>query len=330
MIEFISEIFEHFVDPRKRIFLGYILLSVVIAFFWLYKIKKLTLKECLSFIFDKKVLFSNSSKSDFKLFFLNRIFLLFVSPMLITQIAIATGIYYFLHSLSWISVGMFSSVPKLIIVTCFTLFVFTLDDFTKFVVHRWMHKIPVLWALHKVHHSATQLTPLTIYRTHPLEGIIFSLRASVTQGISISLFVFFFGDSVDLLTILGVNIFIFCFNVAGSNLRHSHIGIQYWRWLEYILISPAQHQLHHSIAEEHYDKNFGATLAFWDWCFGSLIPSEKTESLRLGILDSKQDDPRNLFTLYISPLRDIYEILRSTLKKFVSLFIKSKNETSQT
>ena len=54
MIEFISEIFEHFVDPRKRIFLGYILLSVAIAFFWLYKIKKLTLRECLSFIFDKK------------------------------------------------------------------------------------------------------------------------------------------------------------------------------------------------------------------------------------------------------------------------------------
>ena len=59
-----------------------------------------------------------------------------------------------------------------------------------------MHKWPILWALHKVHHSATVLTPMTVFRTHPLEGIIFSLRSSLTQAISISSFVFLFGDVV--------------------------------------------------------------------------------------------------------------------------------------
>ena len=63
----------------------------------------------------------------------------------------------------------------------------------------------------------------------------------------------------------GVNIFIFLFNVFGSNLRHSHIGISYWKWLEFILISPAQHHLHHSVSKEHHDKNFGVSLAIWDW-----------------------------------------------------------------
>ena len=32
----------------------------------------------------------------------------------------------------------------------------------------------MLWALHKVHHSATVLTPMTVFRTHHLEGINFS------------------------------------------------------------------------------------------------------------------------------------------------------------
>ena len=330
MVDFFSNIFEHFVDPRKRVFLGYIFLSIVIAFVWLYKAKGLNLKQSLLYIFDKRVLLSKSSKSDFKLFFFNRIFLLFVSPLLITQIAIATAIYYFLHSFSWLTVGMLSSVPTYLVIGLFTLFVFTLDDFTKFIVHRWMHKISFLWALHKVHHSATTLTPLTIYRTHPLEGILFSLRASFTQGVSISLFVFFFGNSVDLFTILGVNIFIFCFNVAGANLRHSHIGIQYWRWLEYIIISPAQHQLHHSVAEEHYDKNFGATLAFWDWCFGSLVPSEKTENLKLGLTYDKETKPHSLFTLYVRPFIDIYNLATLRVRKTYKYIKTAKNRMSGT
>ena len=66
----------------------------------------------------------------------------------------------------------------------------TLDDFSKFFIHRFMHKWPILWSIHKVHHSATTLTPMTVFRTHPLEGIIFSLRSSTTQAISISSFIF--------------------------------------------------------------------------------------------------------------------------------------------
>ena len=105
-----------------------------------------------------------------------------------------------------------------------------------------MHKWPILWAIHKVHHSATFLTPMTVFRTHPLEGVVFSLRSAFTQAISISSFVFLFGPQVDIATILGANIFIFAFNIAGSNLRHSHIDIRYWKWLEYLIISPALHK----------------------------------------------------------------------------------------
>ena len=320
MIDFISVIFEHFGDPRKRVFLGYIFLSVVIAFLWLLLAQGYSVKRSLKFIFDKKILLSNSSRSDFILFLINRGLLLFISPLLVSQLAIATIIFHSLHYLSWLRSGMFSEASTALIITLFTIFVFILDDFTKYIVHRWMHKWPVLWSLHKVHHSATTLTPLTIYRTHPLEGVLFILRGSFAQGLSISLFVFLFGNSVDIYTILGVNIIVFMFNALGSNLRHSHIGIQYWKWLEYILISPAQHQLHHSIAEEHYDKNFGGTLAIWDWLFGSLSHSENTNTLKLGIISDQSDTPHKISNLYLKPLIEINSLILKKLKKLILFF----------
>ena len=326
MLEFFLNIIEHFNDPRKRVFLGYIFASILIALFWLLVKRNLTLVDAIKYIFDKRVFFSKSSQSDFKLFFFNRIFLMFISPLLLTQLTIATVIYHFLYSSPWLQIGMFVETSKFVIVTSFTLFVFILDDFTKFIVHRWMHKWPILWSLHKVHHSATTLTPLTIYRTHPLEGIVFTLRGSVTQGISISTFVFFFGNNVDLFTVIGVNVFVFCFNVAGSNLRHSHIGIQYWTWLEYIIISPAQHQLHHSMAERHYDKNFGATLAIWDWLFGSLNHSEETDNLILGVEETLSKEPHSLKSLYVQPIKEIFQLLRTNLLK---LFIFFKGKADQ-
>ena len=181
-----------------------------------------------------------------------------------------------------------------------------------------MHKWPVLWALHKVHHSAETLNPITVYRTHPLEGILFSLRGAFSQGIVISIFFFTFGDKVDLVTILGVNFLVFFFHVAGSNLRHSHIDIKYWSWLEKFLISPAQHQLHHSLDERHYDKNFGAALAIWDWIFGSLHHSEDIDKLVLGVEDDDLN-PRSVKELYLKPLKEILNIFSESLSSFKSL-----------
>jgi sterol desaturase/sphingolipid hydroxylase (fatty acid hydroxylase superfamily) len=126
-----------------------------------------------------------------------------------------------------------------------------------------MHRWQFLWAFHKVHHSAETMTPITVYRVHPLESIIYGLRGSFVIGAVIGIFAYCFGiNNFSLATLLGVNLFSFIFNVAGANLRHSHIEIAYWPWLEKILISPAQHQLHHSIENKHFNKNYGAMLGF--------------------------------------------------------------------
>ena len=112
------------------------------------------------------------------------------------------------------------------------------NDLTKFITHALMHKIPLLWEIHKTHHSARVLTPITIFRTHPLEGVIFVLRSALTQGIVIALFYYIYGNNITFVTILGANLMSFWFHLLGSNLRHSHIWINYWNWLEKIFISP--------------------------------------------------------------------------------------------
>ena len=319
MLEYIGDIFHHFVDPKKRVFIGYIVLSVAIAFFWLVFFRKKGLRSAFFKVFDKKILLSGSAISDYKMFLINRVLMLVLSPYLLTQLAVATFFYYTLLSLPVSSfLSSLNGVPTVIVATLFTVVFFTFDDFTKYWVHRWMHKWPILWALHKVHHSAETLNPITVYRTHPLEGILFSLRGAFSQGIVISMFFFIFGDKVDLITILGVNFLVFSFHVAGSNLRHSHIDIKYWSWLEKILISPAQHQLHHSLDERHYDKNFGAALAIWDWMFGSLHHSEDIDDLVLGVEDDNFN-PRSIKELYLKPLKEILNIFSESISSFKSL-----------
>jgi sterol desaturase/sphingolipid hydroxylase (fatty acid hydroxylase superfamily) len=93
-------------------------------------------------------------------------------------------------------------------------------------------------------------------------------------------------------------VFVVIFHSLGSNLRHSHVNLSYWSWLEKILVSPAQHQLHHSINPKHYDCNFGAVLAIWDNIGGSCIVSEKNQDIKFGLKD-QSDNAHKLKNLII-------------------------------
>jgi len=143
-----------------------------------------------------------------------------------------------------------------------------------------MHMLPLLWRFHRVHHSAEVLNPLTFYRVHPIENILFGLRYALTTGFVTAVFIYFFGAGIGLIEFLGVNILVFVFLLIGSNLRHSHIPLSYGKRIEKWLISPYQHQLHHSTICTH--KNFGSYLAIWDRWFGTLT-SEKRENLKFGL-----------------------------------------------
>ena len=117
------------------------------------------------------------------------------------------------------------------------------------------------------------------------------------------------------MTIYGVNVLLFIFNLSGSNLRHSHIPISYGRALERIFVSPAQHQIHHSIKRCHHDKNFGAALAVWDYLFGSLHLSEKNMHLTFGIKNRSKMRSHNLATLYIHPFVEAFREIKVLFRK---------------
>lgn len=321
LIEHIASAFLDFTNPKKRVFVGYLGLSLVIALLWLIFLRKSSARDALRRIFDPKVFFSDSSIADYKIFLINRVFTFFISPLLLTQVAIATAIYMMLIRVEVIPWGAFEGTSKTLVVSLFSITMFVADDLTKYLLHRWMHRWPILWSIHKVHHSATTLTPVTVYRVHPLEGFLYATRSTIAQGPVIGLFYYLFGDNVDLVTIVGVNALVFFFHVSGSNLRHSHINIRYWAWVERIFISPAQHQLHHSIAEEHFDKNFGAALAIWDWMFGSLHLSENDEKeLTFGLDAAESSSDANLGTLYVGPLTEIWTRLTLPIRSIVLRF----------
>lgn len=158
-------------------------------------------------------------------------------------------------------------------------------DFNGYWVHRISHQWKRIWPFHAVHHTAEQLNPFTVARKHPVYSLIAAFTRGILIGVTQGLLLGLVIGKIEFSTILGVNLFYYVFNVAGANLRHTHIWLSYGRIIEHVLISPAQHQVHHSIDPRHFNKNYGEVLAIWDWLFGSLYIPSKHEELVFGLAD---------------------------------------------
>ena len=308
--DFLQDFFEEFANPQKRIFVGYLLSAFVVALVWLCIAERDSAKAAVKKIFDKNVWLSASSFADFKIILVNRVIMSGTAAALVTQITISTFLYKLLHGQTLIEPLALHFISAGSVAVIFTVFFFVFDDFSRFYVHRLMHRVPVLWAFHQVHHSAETMTPFTIFRTHPIEGFIFTLRTSVVQGIVISVFLFLFGSKVDLITVYGASVGVVIFHSLGSNLRHSHVKIRYPRLIELFFISPGQHQIHHSTEKRHFDKNFGVALAVWDLIFGSLSHSED-RTHKFG-LTTKFGEKHNLLHLYLEPFKAAVRTIKRT------------------
>ena len=320
--EYFASLLDGFLNPQKRLFVGYIATALFIALGWLLfsgnKRAPSKVSQALAHLFSKKVWWSKSAKLDYQIILGNRLFLLLFSPLLISQLAISSGLFLLLAEHLPSRPTFLSSWNTFSVSLLFTSVYFVIDDFARFLLHFMMHRLPFLWAFHKVHHSAETMTPFTVLRTHPVEMVLFSLRTIAVQSISIALFVFFLGDRLTLVTVFSASLFAFIFNLVGANLRHSHIPLHYPKWLERLIISPAQHQIHHSIESRHHDKNFGVALSFWDRCFGSFLYSEPKENLNFG-LKNQQHFRYGVISAYSEPFFDIYKMLMRRLAQLSSV-----------
>lgn len=146
----------------------------------------------------------------------------------------------------------FAELPSLAQLVC----VLVLTDLTNYFVHRWLHRVRLLWAFHAVHHSSERLDWLATSRGHPID-LAFNI-------FTISLPSYALGR-VDLAPALLSFFFLYPF------VCHANARIQVPRFVGRIFVTPEFHHWHHAAEAEAIDRNFGAFLSIWDRVFGTAI-----------------------------------------------------------
>ncbi|MDC6390143.1 sterol desaturase family protein [Maribacter sp. PR1] len=127
-------------------------------------------------------------------------------------------------------------------------------DFAGYWNHRLSHKVNFFWNQHVIHHSSES----------------FNLACALRQ--SISNLLGYFPFLLIPAALLGVP------NKVIAILAPIQLFAQFWYhtqhigkmgWLEYIIVTPSQHRVHHAINPEYIDKNLGQVFCVWDRLFGT-------------------------------------------------------------
>lgn len=141
-------------------------------------------------------------------------------------------------------------------------------DFVEWGIHNLLHRVPVLWQLHRVHHSIHHMDWIGNFRFHPLE-IFFYYSIKYVP-------VLLLGAPKEAVAIIG------SVSLLIGNLNHANIKWSYGPF-RYILNSPRMHIWHHDTnMRGRAGTNFGITLSVWDWLFRTAyMPLDKTPE-RLG------------------------------------------------
>jgi sterol desaturase/sphingolipid hydroxylase (fatty acid hydroxylase superfamily) len=142
-----------------------------------------------------------------------------------------------------------------------------------YAVHVLMHKVPLLWRVHRVHHSDTHLDVSTSLRNHPIEFVVVLAAyaaASLVLGLNPwALVVFELAESM-------------ANAAAHANLR---LPEKLDRMLRILFVTPNMHALHHSAWQPETDSNYGQVFSFWDRLFGtySAAPRNGYDALKIGL-----------------------------------------------
>ena len=140
-------------------------------------------------------------------------------------------------------------------------------DFCYYWFHRFSHEISILWAAHAVHHQSEDYNLSTALR-QTSSGFLF--------GWIFYLPLFLIGFPLEvLLTVNAVNL-IYQFWVHTQVVRR--LGP-----LDFILVTPSNHRVHHAQNERYIDKNYGGMLILWDRLFGTFEDEREDEPVVFGV-----------------------------------------------
>lgn len=297
-----------FLLPSSRLFLAYLCTSLLIALVAHAVAARGRGVESnpIADIIPKNVYLHRSAVVDYAYFVVNSIVsALVLAPFAGVGVIVSARVAQFLRELG-VATDSLGVTPWLVNVFG-TLALVMVADFSSFIVHLWFHRVPLLWEFHKVHHSAEVMTPVTVLRMHPVDDLMTMLVSGVFMGMADSVLRVCVAPGFSPVGLYGITIFTFIFYLFGYNLRHSHVWVSYGPWLSRLLISPAQHQIHHSKANRHWNKNYGFMFAFWDWMFGSLYVPEKRETLEFGLGTSEDGEYSSVLRLYGLPFVKLFK-----------------------
>lgn len=282
-----------------------------------------TWRSFACYLWPKAILTHASAKADFLFWLSRRLFMpLMVIPLTFSTIVsghIAYRLLTLIFGLPAHPPGPASSLTLLL----FTMSMILVYDFSYYCYHYAQHRFPLLWELHKVHHSAEVMVGVTKDRIHPLDEIMVRWWDGVLPGLVYGGWLFFALDPVEL-TVFGISAYVIRQTIIMMDfVRHTHMKVTYGKWLNLIFICPHYHQLHHSVDPKHYDHNFGLAFAFWDRLFGTLMVPEPDESFEFGLIDREAEDYRSFAKLHIVPLQKIYRIFNGKIRSHAPKHIET-------
>jgi sterol desaturase/sphingolipid hydroxylase (fatty acid hydroxylase superfamily) len=144
-------------------------------------------------------------------------------------------------------------------------------DFSFYVAHVAMHRVPLFWAFHRVHHSDPAVDVTTTIRQHPGESVIryaFLAVAAIGLGATPGAFAGYRLASV----------------LAGL-LEHANLRAPAWldHALSCVTSFPYLHKVHHSRDANETDTNYGNIFSLFDRAFGTFTPSARGTHVAYGL-----------------------------------------------
>lgn len=156
------------------------------------------------------------------------------------------------------------------------------EDFMYYWLHRFDHEIRLFWAVHVTHHSSKHLNFTIGFRSsvfEPLYRFIYFIPLAWVGFKPLDIF------------------FMYSATQIWGTLVHTEL-INKLGWLEYILVTPSHHRVHHASNPKYLDKNMGMFLIVWDKIFGTFqaeLPAESYQPIKYGLTTDLEDtSPGNL------------------------------------
>jgi sterol desaturase/sphingolipid hydroxylase (fatty acid hydroxylase superfamily) len=170
---------------------------------------------------------------------------------------------------------------------------FLVLDFAVWASHVASHKVPVLWRIHRMHHSDIDFDVTTAIRFHPIEivlSMLWKLAVVAVLGAPAS----------------AVLLFEIVLN-GGAMFNHANVRLPAWldSWLRLVIVTPDMHRVHHSTDRTETDSNYGFNLSIWDRMFSTYVAQPKLghDGMTIGIREWQDDKPARLDWTLMVPFR---------------------------